>query len=113
MTLHKKTTKELAEILKKMNADKYKHIIDRAANNGYHDFKFDQIKGHPEYGDCICPKIQLMHDLLEHPELSEIVKDVIDGVYDEAADEEDKAMMKGWLSVDGEKGQRVTKIVGL
>lgn len=90
-------TKDLAEILSKLNAEKYKSVIERAANNGYHDHKFDKIPGHPEYGNCTCPKIQLVSDLSKFPELSDIKNDVMSGVYDESADAEDQKEMKGWL----------------
>lgn len=95
-------TKEIANILKaKPNSEKYSAIIERAANNGYHDHKFDSIPGHPEYADCICPKIKLMEDLARFPELSDIRQEVIDGKYDEPADEQDKEEMRGWLIADG------------
>lgn len=90
-------TKDLAEILSKRDAEKYKSIIERAANNGYHDHKFDKIPGHPEYGEDVCPKIALVGHLSQFPELSDIKQQVMDGMYDEPADEEDKAEMRGWL----------------
>lgn len=93
-------TKDLAEILSKRDAEKYKHIIERAANNGYSDHKFNKIPGHPEYGECVCPKVQLVKDLGEYPELIDIQQEVMDGKYDEAADEEDQQEMRGWLMDD-------------
>lgn len=98
-------TKDIAVILKARNPEKYKAIIERAANNGYHDHKFMNIPGHPEYGDCLCPKVQLVEDLNEFPELSDIKRDVINGKYDEPADEQDKREMRGWLIADGASDQ--------
>lgn len=94
-------TIDLALILKARDAEKYKTIITRAANLGYHDFKFDTIPDHPEYADCICPKMQLVEDLSVFPELNDIRKQVIDGKYDEPADGQDQEMMRGWLIQDG------------
>lgn len=90
-------TKDLSEVLSKRDAEKYKSIIERAALNGYHDHKFDKIPKHPEYGECVCPKIQLVNDLSAYPELNDIRNDVINGKYDEKADLEDQAEMRGWL----------------
>lgn len=95
-------TIEIATILKAMRGgEKYRKIIDRAANNGYHDHKFDKIPGHPEYGTCMCPKVQLVADLSPFPELEHIRKDVMNGKYDEPADEQDQEEMRGWLIADG------------
>lgn len=93
-------TKDLAEILTKRDAEKYKAIIERASLNGYHDHKFSKIPGHPEYGECTCPKIQLVQDLVPFPELEDIKQDVMKGKYDEPADLEDQAEMRGWLMDD-------------
>lgn len=93
-------TKDLAEILTKRDPVKYKVIIERASNNGYHDHKFDKIPNHPEYGECACPKMQLVHDLGAYPELLTIRQEVMNGVYDEPADKEDQAEMRGWLIDD-------------
>lgn len=93
----KQSTKDIADILTKRDPVKYKAIIERAALNGYHDHKFCKVPGHPEYGDCICPKLQLVEDLMRFPELQDIRDNVINGVYDEPADEEDIAEMKGWF----------------
>lgn len=93
-------TIDIADILRERNAEKYKSIIVRAANNGYHDHKFTSIPDHPEYGECLCPKIQLCKDLQQYPELKDIMKDVMDGKYDEPADEQDQEEMRGWLIED-------------
>jgi len=93
-------TIDLAEILRKRDAEKYKAIIERAALNGYHDHKFDKIPGHPEYGECTCPKVQLVKDLSVFPELEDVRQDVMNGKYDEPADKEDQEEMRGWLMDD-------------
>lgn len=82
-------SKDIAEILRQRDPEKYKHIIQRADLNGYHDFKHDKVPGHPEYADCIGPKAQLVSDLHPYPELADIMKRVMDGEFDESPDEED------------------------
>jgi hypothetical protein len=88
----KKTTNvDLVTVLKERNKDgKYDALIARASENGYHDFKCDDDK----YPDSICPKTDLVNDLASFPELSDIRQDVMDGVYDESPDAEDKARME-------------------
>ena len=93
-------TKDLAEILSKRDPIKYKAIIERAANQGYHDHKFDSVPNHPEYADCMCPKMFLVNELAAYPELSDIRQEVMNGTYDEPADKEDQAEMRGWLMDD-------------
>jgi hypothetical protein len=93
-------TKDLAEILSKRDPIKYRAIIERAALQGFHDHKFDSIPGHPEYAECMCPKMELVNQLAAYPELSDIRQQVMDGVYDEPADKEDQAEMRGWLIDD-------------
>jgi len=105
-------TQDLAKILTdRRGCEKYRAIIERAANNGYHDHKFDKVPGHPEYGECLCPKIQLVQDLASFPELSDIRKDVMNGKYDELADEQDQEEMRGWLIADG-AGDEMFKTLG-
>ena len=94
-------TKDLATILSQRDPTKYRAIIERAGNNGYHDFKHDKIPGHPEYGECVCPKVQLVSDLDEFPELEDIKQRVIHGEFDESSDETDQQEMRGWLIQDG------------
>jgi hypothetical protein len=94
-------TKDLAIILAQRDQNKYREIILRAANNGYHDHKFNKVPGHPEYGNCVCPKMQLVSDLVVFPELDDIRRRVMDGYYDEPADEQDQQEMRGWLIEDG------------
>lgn len=94
-------SKELAIILAQRDHEKYKAIIERAANNGYHDHKFDKIPGHPEYGEATpCPKIKLVDDLSKFPELNDIREQVMDGDFDDPADVEDQEEMRGWLLDD-------------
>jgi hypothetical protein len=104
-------SKELANVLRNIDADKYKHIIERAALNGYHDHKFDSVVGHPEYAECICPKMQLVEDLTPYPELNNIREDVMNGVYDDKADEQDAAEMRMWL-LDDNAGDGMFKALG-
>lgn len=85
------TNKELVEILQERNHEgKYDRIINRAKENGYHDFKFDEDK----YPDCICPKIDLVADLMKFPELLDVRQSVIDGDFDESPDQEDRDKME-------------------
>lgn len=93
-------SKILSEILRKRDPEKYKAIIERAANNGYHDHKFDKIPGHPEYADTACPKIKLVDDLSNFPELTDIRERVMDGEFDDDADKEDQEEIRGWLMDD-------------
>jgi hypothetical protein len=96
------TTKDLADILGPRNTNgKYDAIIDRAKNNGYHDHKFMKILDHPEYGECMCPKVQLITDLANFPELNDISARVMAGEFDEQADDDDIAEMRNWLICDG------------
>lgn len=93
-------SKNLAEILAAKDKDKYKDIIERAALNGYHDFKFDRIPEHPEWGEDICPKLRLVEDLAAFPELADIRQQVMEGDFDDEADEEDDAIMRKELGND-------------
>ena len=95
------TNLDLVLVLKRRNNNgKYDALIERAANFGYHCFKYDSIEEHPEYGECLCPKMQLSEDLLLFPELEDVRNDVMNGVYDEHADEDDIKMIQGWLIED-------------
>ncbi len=96
-----KSTQEVAIILGKRDTEKYKEIIVRAANNGYHDFKFDNIPNHPEYGECICPKSQLVEDLAKYPELKDVRQMVINGDFDEHPDAEDNLITEGMMINEG------------
>ncbi len=103
-------TKDIAVILTERNPVKYKAIIERAANNGYHDHKFAKIPGHPEYGKCICPKVQLVFDLGKFPELDDISKRVHQGEFDEPADAQDREEMRSWLIEDGAPDEMFKKL---
>lgn len=106
-------TKDLAEILSLRDKDKYATIIERASLYGYHDFKFCSIPNHPEYADCICPKMQLASDLSQYPELNDVRNDVINGVYDdEGADETDLHEMRLGL-LDDNCGDSLFQALGL
>lgn len=92
---------DLPKRLEAFNAgDKYKAIIERARNKGYHDYKFDAIPDHPEYGQCDCPKMQLVQDLLQFPELHEVCQEVMQGIYDDEADDEDAFRIRTMLLDD-------------
>lgn len=107
-----KQTKEIAEILRKRDPEKYKAIIERDELNGYHDFKFDMVPGHPEYGDTLCPKIQLVYDLAVFPELNDIREEVLRGVYDERPDEEDRNRLEKELRDEGMSQEFIDNIIG-
>ena len=58
----------------------------------------------------------LAEELFEFTELSDVRKDVINGVYDESPDEEDKAKMREDLKLDCSSEaeyQEMIKILGL
>ena len=66
-------------------------IIDEARAGEFHDFKNKKYT---------CGKVQVVEMLTacKEPKLNPIIKAVIDGVYDESPDAEDKAMMKkDWI----------------
>jgi hypothetical protein len=96
-TMSMTPSKLLAEILSKRDPVKYKAIIERAALNGYHDHKFMKIPGHPEWAEDACPKMRLVDDLSIFPELNDIRQQVMDGEFDDGADQEDQQEMRGWL----------------
>lgn len=73
--MSKSTTVELVEELEKRNVDgKYNRIIAEAKAGEYHDFRNNKYA---------TPKVTLVAHLGEFPELSDIGKDVMTGVYDE------------------------------
>lgn len=104
-------SKTLAVILSRRDPVKYKAIIERAALNGYHDFKFDTIPGHPEWAEDVCPKLALVDDLSAFPELADIRQAVMDGEYDDTGDEEDAMVMRGWL-MDENSPDAMFKMLG-
>jgi len=88
--MRKSTHIELVQELTERNKEgKYDDIIARAKEKGYHDFKFDEDK----YPDCICPKMDLVKDLSDFPELSDIRGGVMGGEFDESPDEDDERKM--------------------
>lgn len=89
------------ELILRNTGNRYDALIERAKNNGYHDFKFDTVPGHPEYADCTCPKTQLVQDLDAFPELSDLRTRVMQGEFDDVADETDKDRMRNNLKQDG------------
>lgn len=95
----KTTNKELVEeLLSRNKSGKYDHIIAEAKDNQYHDFKNEKYA---------CGKIQLVSELSEFPELTDIKDAVIRGDYDESMDEADKKDMKDYLEYQlGEKGAK-------
>lgn len=105
-------TKDIAQILTSRDPGRYKSIIERAELNGYHDFKFDSIPGHPEYAECVCPKIQLLEDLSKFPELEDIRQNVIGGEYDEPPDAEDQVQSVNIL-MDENAPDGMFKMLGL
>ena len=94
-------SQKIAVELTALNPDKYNQIIERASLNGYHDFKFDSIPGHAEYGDCTCPKSQLFQDLMFYPELGRLAERVLQGEFDDIPDKEDNLMTSLVLLNDG------------
>lgn len=83
------TISDLSEELEELNQEGiYNKLIKNAKSGRYHDFK------NPD--DVPCGKIELVRDLDSYPELSEIRAKVIDGYYDEEADEDDKEDMRSY-----------------
>lgn len=96
MATRKSTNNELVELLQQRNQNnQYDWLIENAKNNRYHDFK------NPE--DVLCGKMELVDDLNQYPELDDIRQDVMNGVYDEEADEDDKEMLRQDLPPDMRK----------
>lgn len=85
MSQRKSTMVELVDELTKRNTDgKYDELISEAKAGEYHDYK---NKKHA------CGKVAFCAEASKFPELVDIIEDVQHGVYDEQADEDDKAMM--------------------
>ncbi len=107
MKIKKSTNKELIEELTTINVNgRYDRIIAEAKDNQYHDYKNTKYT---------CGKVQLVSDLSEFPELKFIEKEVMDGIYDESPDEQDKEMMRKDLIEDigEEQAKKMFKILGL
>lgn len=85
--MRKSTNKELVEELKKLNvAHKLDAIIKKAEQNYYHDYK------NPP--GVTCGKTEFVNDSAKFHELKDLRQRVINGEFDEEADEDDKAMMR-------------------
>jgi hypothetical protein len=104
-------SKQLAIILSQRDPVKYKALIERAALNGYHDFKHDRIPGHPEWAEDICPKMTLVDDLSQFPELSDIRDRAMNGEWDDTGDEEDAMVMRNML-MDENSPNAMFKMLG-
>jgi len=75
----KTTSVDLVNILVERNRDgKYDKLINEARHNHFHDFKSPL--------EISSPKTYLVECLSAFPELSDIIQEVINGVYDEPAD---------------------------
>ena len=84
----KSTNKELVEELEKRNVNgRLDKIIANAKANRYHDYK------NPD--DVVCGKMQFLADTHSVQDLvGDLQQQIKDGVYDEEADETDKAEMR-------------------
>lgn len=101
---------DLPKALEALNRNgKYDHLITRAKAGGYHDFKFIEL---PQYNNCVCPKMELVSDLAEFEELSDLRDEVINGVYDDAPDEADKESLRKDLEKEP-NGEAIKKMLGL
>ena len=106
-------SQHIAVILSKINPIKYKNIIERSIRNGYHEFKFDNIPGFPEYGECTGPKTQLINDLEQYPELSELKQRVYEGEFDDSCDDEDNLKLYKYLIENEEMSEEIMGIMGI
>ncbi len=85
--LCKSTSKDLVEELTRINiGSRYDELIAKAKDNWYHDYK--------NPGQVVCGKVELINDLEKFPELAYIREAVMNGEYDEEADEDDKQMLR-------------------
>lgn len=85
----KSTMKELVQELEALNHDgQYDQLIANARSGRYHDYK------NPD--DVVEGKLELIKDLSGFPMLTHIRSAVIDGDYDEEADEEDKEHLRSF-----------------
>jgi len=85
------TITDLPKILRARGAARYKTIIDKAVVGTYHDYK-SQLN--------MC-KVELVNDLARYPELEDIKQAVMEGKYDEEADDTDKDNLRQDLLSDG------------
>lgn len=83
----KSTNKELVADLELVNVNgKFDKFVEQAKNNFYHDYK------QPDH--IVCGKTLFVNETQGIPELKHLRDAIINGEYDEVADEEDKASMR-------------------
>ena len=76
------TTKELVDLLRERNTmGKYDTLIQKAHDGDYHDFQSEEP----------FPKMQLVEDLRQFPELEDIAKMAMSGDFDESLFDEGEA----------------------
>lgn len=81
------SNKDLPELLEKLNTDgRYDKIIVDARAFHFHDYKSPL--------DVSCPKVHLVAVVSEFPELSALRTRIINGDFDDEADEADKEEMR-------------------
>ena len=85
--MRKSINKELVIELENLNQDgKLDKFIRQAKDNFYHDYK------QPEH--IVCGKTLFVEESTNIPELQDLRNRVMNGEFDEVADEEDKASMR-------------------
>ena len=90
----KSTNKEMVQELIALNVDgRFDQIIENAKNNRYHDFK------NPD--DVPCGKVQFLADTQVFAvELQDVRQRLMNGEFDESADEQDIESMRDVLIMD-------------
>ena len=97
------TNEDLVKILHERNTGRqYDALIKLAARNHYHDYK----------SDVAAPKMELVEDLSNFPELNDISQMVMRGEFDESPDEVDKNELREWIKKDP-NGDILKDILGL
>jgi hypothetical protein len=104
----KSTNIDLAELLETRNTGRYDELIRKARAYAYHDFKQHKYDPNCDYE----PKMFLLIDLQQFPELADVRQAVMDGVYDEPTDEEDREMIRGYFLED-QSPDEMFRIMGL
>jgi L-2-hydroxyglutarate oxidase LhgO len=85
--MRKSTNKELVAEMEAINVDgKLDEFIRKAKLFFYHDYK--------QPGDIVCGKMLFATESYGVPELADLRERLINGEFDEEADEEDKADMR-------------------
>lgn len=101
----KTTNKDLVEELIKRNTNhQYDTIISEARAGEFHDYKNNKYT---------CGKVELVTQLSAFPELSDIREDVMKGVYDEKADEDDKQKMREDIYLNSSSPEEAEKLITL